>query len=78
MAINALGPVLTTQALQSQLNRGAVVGNVSARVGSISDNRSGGWWSYRMSKAALNMATRNSALELKKKDIIAVSLHPGT
>mmetsp|Transcript_9298 Transcript_9298/g.16767 ORF Transcript_9298/g.16767 Transcript_9298/m.16767 type:complete len:257 (-) Transcript_9298:48-818(-) len=78
MAINALGPVLTTQALQAQLNRGAVIGNVSARVGSISDNRLGGWWSYRMSKAALNMATRNTALELKKKDIIVVSLHPGT
>jgi len=77
-ATNAIGPVLMTQALQSQLAKGARIGNVSARVGSISDNRLGGWWSYRMSKAALNMATVNMALELKRKDVIAVALHPGT
>ena len=48
------------------------------RVGSISDNRMGGWWAYRMSKAALNMATVNMAHELKRKDVYAVALHPGT
>lgn len=61
LQINAIGPVLVTQALQSQLGKGAVIGNLSARVGSIGDNRLGGWWSYRMSKAALNQATRNMA-----------------
>ena len=47
-------------------------------MGSISDNRLGGWWAYRMSKAALNMATVNMAIELKRKGVIAVALHPGT
>jgi NAD(P)-dependent dehydrogenase (short-subunit alcohol dehydrogenase family) len=78
IATNAMGPVLVTQALAPQLGKKARIGNVSARVGSISDNRLGGWWSYRMSKAALNMATVNMALELKRKEIIAVALHPGT
>lgn len=78
LQINAIGPVLVTQALQDQLARGAVIGNLSARVGSIGDNRLGGWWSYRMSKAALNQATRNMANELRRREVIAVSLHPGT
>ncbi|TPX62615.1 hypothetical protein PhCBS80983_g00396 [Powellomyces hirtus] len=55
--------------------------NVSARTGSIGDNRLGGWYSYRMSKAALNMLTKCLAVELghpSKKDAIVVSLHPGT
>lgn len=57
-----------------------VLVNMSARVGSISDNGLGGWYSYRMSKAALNMATKNLALELArgKKRVICLSLHPGT
>ena len=78
MQINAIGPLLVTQALQRQLAKGAVIGNLSARVGSISDNRLGGWWSYRMSKAALNQATRNMANEMRRREIIAVALHPGT
>lgn len=78
MQINAIGPTLVVQALQSKLQRGAVIGNVSARVGSISDNGLGGWWAYRMSKAALNMATRNMAIELRRRAVIAVALHPGT
>ena len=77
-AVNAVGPVLCTQALAPSLAKGAVVANVSARVGSIGDNRLGGWWSYRMSKAALNMATKNMAHELRRKDVSAVALHPGT
>jgi NAD(P)-dependent dehydrogenase (short-subunit alcohol dehydrogenase family) len=78
MAVNAIGPVQLTRALAPQLARGAIIGNLSARVGSISDNRLGGWWSYRMSKAALNMATVNMAHELGRRDIYAVALHPGT
>ena len=76
--VNAMGPVLVTQALQAKLATGAVIGNLSARVGSIGDNHLGGWWSYRMSKSALNQATRNMANELRRREIIAVSLHPGT
>ena len=56
----------------------SVVANLSARVGSISDNRLGGWYSYRISKAALNMATKTMALELKRQRTIVVALHPGT
>lgn len=53
---------------------------ISARVGSISDNRLGGWHSYRASKAALNQIMRNFAIELgrRNKGALAVSLHPGT
>jgi len=56
----------------------AVVANLSARVGSISDNGLGGWYSYRMSKAALNQATRTLAHELKRQSIWCIALHPGT
>jgi len=55
-----------------------VVANLSARVGSISDNGLGGWYSYRMSKAALNQGTRTMALELKRQGTLVVALHPGT
>lgn len=56
----------------------SIVANLSARVGSISDNQLGGWYSYRMSKAALNQATRTMAIELKRSNIFVVALHPGT
>merc|ERR1711865_979097 len=56
----------------------AVIANLSARVGSISDNGIGGWYSYRMSKAALNQATRTLANELKRQSVWCIALHPGT
>lgn len=78
-AVNAMGPVLVTRSLQPMLRKGSVIVNLSARVGSIGDNGMGGWWSYRMSKSALNMATKNMALELgRRPGALAVSLHPGT
>lgn len=52
--------------------------NISARVGSIGDNNIGGWYSYRSSKTALNQMTKCAALELKRKGVVVVSLHPGT
>lgn len=55
-----------------------LVVNLSARVGSISDNRMGGWYSYRISKAGLNQATRTMALELERQSVYCVALHPGT
>eukprot|EP00536_Pseudo-nitzschia_multiseries_P008584 jgi/Psemu1/296974/fgenesh1_pm.220_\ len=55
-----------------------VVANLSARVGSISDNGLGGWYSYRMSKSALNQATRTLANELKRQSVWCIALHPGT
>uniref|UniRef100_A0A8C5MYR6 Uncharacterized protein n=1 Tax=Leptobrachium leishanense TaxID=445787 RepID=A0A8C5MYR6_9ANUR len=58
----------------------AILVNMSAKVGSIGDNALGGWYSYRMSKAALNMATKNLSIELGrgKDKVICVSLHPGS
>ncbi|KAG9297472.1 hypothetical protein G9A89_020874 [Geosiphon pyriformis] len=58
----------------------AVIGNVSAKTGSISDNHLGGWYAYRASKAALNQFTRTLAIELAYRNIdaVAVTLHPGT
>lgn len=58
----------------------AVFAALSARVGSISDNQLGGWYSYRASKAALNMIIKNLSIEMKMryKQAIIVGLHPGT
>ena len=61
-------------------DRRTVVAALSARVGSISDNRSGGWYGYRASKAALNMIVKSAAIELRRSrpQAICVALHPGT
>lgn len=56
----------------------AVLANISARVGSVSDNNLGGWLSYRASKAGLNQATRTVSLELKQQNVVCCTLHPGT
>lgn len=81
-AINATGPALIGKHFLPllALNERSVFTALSARVGSISDNRLGGWHAYRASKAALNMIVRNFALELsaRNKYAIAVTLHPGT
>lgn len=60
--------------------RPAVVANLSARVGSIGDNRLGGWYSYRASKAAVNQLTKCMALEFerRKQAVSCILLHPGT
>lgn len=82
MAVNAIGPALVLRHLPRllPLNRRCVVGVLTARVGSISDNHLGGWYSYRASKAAANQIVRTAAIEIarKRKDAIVVSLHPGT
>jgi NAD(P)-dependent dehydrogenase (short-subunit alcohol dehydrogenase family) len=52
--------------------------NISARVGSIGDNKLGGWYSYRMSKAGLNMFTKTLSVEIKRYNSIVLSIHPGT
>lgn len=62
-AVNALGPLRVTQALMPCLGPGSKIGIVTSRVGSLSENQSGGLWGYRMSKAAANMAVRNLAHE---------------
>lgn len=81
-ALNTIGPALIAKHVMPLLPRGqrAVFAAISARVGSIGDNRLGGWHSYRASKAALNMLVRNFAIELSRSrpQAIAVALHPGT
>jgi len=82
MAVNAVGPALILRDLEQLLPRQGpcVVGVLSARVGSIGDNRMGGWYSYRASKAALNQIIHGAAIELgrKRKESVVVALHPGT
>jgi len=81
-AINAIGPALIAKHVLGRLprDRKGVFAVLSARVSSLSDNRSGGWHAYRASKAALNMLVRNTAIELsiRNKAAICVALHPGT
>lgn len=80
--VNAIGPALVAKHFLPIMprDRRAVLAALSARVGSISDNRLGGWHSYRASKAALNMLIRNIAIEWQRKNPLAiiVGLHPGT
>lgn len=80
--INAIGPALLVKHLLATLNpkHPTTIGILSARVGSISDNRLGGWHSYRASKAALNMLIKNFAIELNrmKRPTLVVGLQPGT
>ncbi|MFM7396587.1 MAG: SDR family NAD(P)-dependent oxidoreductase [Gammaproteobacteria bacterium] len=81
-ALNATGPALIAKHTLGLLRRDAksVFACLSARVGSIEDNRLGGWHAYRASKAALNMLVRNFAIELRQRNPqgICVGLHPGT
>jgi NAD(P)-dependent dehydrogenase (short-subunit alcohol dehydrogenase family) len=81
-AINATGPALVAQAFLPLLPkaRKTVFAALSARVGSISDNRLGGWHAYRASKAALNQILKTIAIEQARKnsDSIVLGLHPGT
>lgn len=81
-AVNTIGVGLLIRALMPLIPRRdrAVFASLSARVGSIGDNRLGGWYSYRASKAAQNMLLRCAALEAKRlwPDLVVLALHPGT
>ena len=81
-AVNAIGPMLVAKHVLPLMPRTGrtVFAALSARVGSIGDNRLGGWHGYRASKAALNMMMRNVAIEEKRRNdrSIVVTLHPGT
>lgn len=80
--INTFGPALLIKNLLGRLNprHPVSIGVLTARVGSISDNRLGGWYSYRSSKAALNMLIKNFAIECarSKPALVIVGLQPGT
>lgn len=75
--VNALGPLRVTEALLSRLGPGSKVGIVTSRMGSVEDNTSGGYYGYRMSKAAVNMAGMSLAQDLKERRIAVALLHPG-
>jgi NAD(P)-dependent dehydrogenase (short-subunit alcohol dehydrogenase family) len=75
--VNTLGPLRVTAALRARLGRGAKVGLITSRMGSIGDNGSGGAYGYRMSKAALNMAGKSLAVDLKPAGVAVAILHPG-
>lgn len=81
-AVNAIGPALLLKHFGARLPRGrkGVFASLSARVGSIDDNRLGGWISYRAAKAAQNQILRTAAIEIARTCPLAlvVALHPGT
>lgn len=80
--MNAAVPAMLAKHFMPKLSnsRKSIFAIMSARVGSISDNRLGGWYAYRMSKAAINMFIKCSSIEMKRlnKNAIVVGLHPGT
>ena len=82
MNINAFTPILLLSALQDSFkgSHPTVIASLSARVGSITDNQLGGWYSYRASKAAHNMLLKTASIELKRlnKQSVVLCLHPGT
>jgi NAD(P)-dependent dehydrogenase (short-subunit alcohol dehydrogenase family) len=75
--VNSLGPLRVTAALKDNLGQGSKVAIVTSRMGSIEDNTSGGRYGYRMSKAAVNMAGRSLANDLKDRGVAVAILHPG-
>lgn len=86
--LNAVAPLLFTKALLPLLKKAdenalplklgkSVVVNISAHLGSIEENTTGGYMSYRLSKSALNMVTKSTAMELKASNIFVMALHPG-
>lgn len=81
MQINAIGPGLTIKYFSKLLDpTNSVMATLTAKVGSIEDNRLGGWYSYRASKAALNMLIKTASIEFSrtKPNTALVALHPGT
>jgi NAD(P)-dependent dehydrogenase (short-subunit alcohol dehydrogenase family) len=79
--INAFGPAVTLSKFSRLLAKdNAIMAVISAKVGSIEDNRLGGWYSYRASKAALNMLLKTAAIELRRTqaNTKVIALHPGT
>lgn len=77
LEVNSVGPVLCADAFLPLLAKGAKIGIVTSLMGSIADNTSGGYYGYRMSKAAVNAAGMSLAQDLKSKGIAVALLHPG-
>jgi NAD(P)-dependent dehydrogenase (short-subunit alcohol dehydrogenase family) len=77
LEVNSLGPLRVTARLRNLLGRGAKVVIITSRMGSIEDNTSGGRYGYRMSKAAVNIAGKSLAVDLRDEGIAVAILHPG-
>ncbi|MGS0677129.1 SDR family oxidoreductase [Shewanella sp. 125m-1] len=79
LEINTIAPLLITEALYTNLKLGSnsIAAFISSKVGSMQDNRSGGGYYYRSSKAALNSVVKSLSIDLKADDIKCVALHPG-
>ncbi len=77
LRVNAIGPLRVTTALLHKLAKGAKVFIITSRMGSLEDNTSGGYYGYRMSKAAVNIAGKSLAVDLKERGIAVFLLHPG-
>ena len=81
MTVNAIGPALTIRHFSKLLDpKNSILVTLSAKVGSIEDNRLGGWYSYRASKAALNMLVKTTSIEWArtKPNTALIAMHPGT
>ncbi len=77
LEVNAIAPLMLTEALAPRLREGSKLAVVTSRMGSIADNGSGGSYGYRMSKAAVNAAFKSLAIDLGKKGVLVAILHPG-
>ncbi len=75
--VNTVGPLRVTEALSQNLQAGSKIAMITSRMGSIADNSSGGYYGYRMSKAALNAAGVTLARDLGRRGIAVALLHPG-
>ncbi len=75
--VNAIAPLRVTEALLGNLQTGSKVAFITSRMGSIADNSSGGYYGYRMSKAALNAAAMSLTRDLHPRGIAVAILHPG-
>ncbi|MCP5206239.1 MAG: SDR family oxidoreductase [Hahellaceae bacterium] len=75
--VNAVGPLRVVSALRDNLKRGSKIAMITSRMGSIADNSSGGYYGYRMAKAALNMAGVSLANDLRDEGIAVALIHPG-
>ncbi len=75
--VNAMAPLMVTEALLPLLSVRSKVAIVTSRMGSMADNDSGGHYGYRMSKAAVNMVGTSLAVDLKPQGIAVALLHPG-
>lgn len=77
LEVNAVAPLLCASLLSPRIVRGGKLALLTSRMGSIADNGSGGYYGYRMSKAALNAAGKSLAIDLAPRGVAVVILHPG-